>query len=91
MTITFRSYIKFTDFLAGVSSVVSSVLVIIACVMVKYNSIRGMNNMIKILYSTQEINHIKLLTNDLKNSILKLKRSKQIKVIGILILVRERF
>ena len=91
MTITVRSYIKFTDFLAGVSSVVSSVLVIIACVMVKYNKIRGMNNMIKNLYSTQEINHIKLLTNDLKNSILKLKRSKQIKVIGILILVRERF
>ena len=81
---------KFTDFLAGVSSIISYVLVIIACVMVKYNTISGMNNMIENLYSQQEINHIKLLTNDLKQTILKIKRSKTIKVIIILILEEER-
>ncbi len=69
MTITFRSYPKFTDFLAGLTSILSSGLMLIAIFMVHFNSVQGFNEMVESLYSHESLKNINIFNRDLKDTI----------------------
>ena len=46
MRLTFRSYKKFSILIAEITSILSNILLIITIIMIRYNSVQGMNNMI---------------------------------------------
>ena len=68
VTLTLRSYQKFTDVLAAVSSMLSTSLIVIAIFMNHYNSVQGKNNMIQSLYTHEGINKIKNFSIDLNET-----------------------
>ncbi len=80
MTITLRSYPKFTNFLAGLTSILSSGLMVIAIFMVHFNSVQGFNEMVESLYSHESIKNINVFNRDLKDTIQYHKHSSDSKV-----------
>jgi hypothetical protein len=79
-TITMRSYTKFTDFFAGLTSIMSTVLMAIAIFMVHFNSVEGFNEMVESFYSHDSIKNISFFNRDLKECIQKYKLELSLKV-----------
>ena len=63
---TQRNYKKFASFLAEITSILSNLLMIFAIILMKYNSVQGMNNMILSLYTHESIQNLKFFKDDLK-------------------------
>ena len=80
MTITMRSYPKFTDFLAGLTSILSTGLMVIAIVIVHFNSVQGFNEMVESLYSHESIKNFRIFNKDLKETINNHKLNSNLKV-----------
>ena len=78
VTLTLRSYQKFTDVLAAVSSMLSTSLIVIAIFMNHYNSVQGKNNMIQSLYTHEGINKIKNFSIDLNETMKKRLLNKNV-------------
>ena len=76
-----RSYQKFTAFLAGVTAILSNVLLIFALVMIQYNSIQGTNNMIKSMFTFESIKNMKYFNIDLKEVLKKQNSSLNVNLI----------
>ena len=68
-TITLRTYPKFTDFLAGLLSILSTGLMCVAIFMVHFNSIQGFNQMVQSLYTIESIKNMRRFTKDIKETI----------------------
>ena len=67
--LTLRSFPKFTDFLAGLSSLLSSGLMVLAIFMVKYSNNQGNNDMLQGLYSYDSVKNMLLFQNDINDTI----------------------
>jgi hypothetical protein len=82
LTITMRSYPKFTDFMAGLTSILSSGLMIIAIFMVHFNSVQGFNEMVESMYSFESIKNIRVFNKDLKEVINnhRIKNEQKVKI-----------
>ena len=84
---TLRSFPKFTDFFAGLSSILSSGLMFLAIFMIKYSNIQGKNGMLQDLYSYESVKNMLLFQNDINDTISnfnKTGRSPKVKVNFIL-------
>jgi len=68
-TITLRSYPKFTEFFAALTSIISTGLMVIAIFMVHFNSVEGFNKMVESFYTHDSIKNISLFNRDLKDCI----------------------
>ena len=64
MRLTFRSYKKFSILIAEITSILSNILLIITIIMIRYNSVQGMNNMIMSIFSNESIKNLKLFKQD---------------------------
>ncbi len=80
-TITMRSYTKFTDFFAGLTSIMSTVLMAITIFMVHLNSVEGFNEMVESFYSHDSIKNISFFNRDLKECIYSFNTKINIQVI----------
>ena len=69
MTIKRRSYQKFNEILAAVSSMISTGLLFLSIIMNHYNTAQGKNKMIKSLYRNEGIQNIKSFSIDLNETI----------------------
>ena len=83
MTVIFRSYPKFTEVLAGVSSMLSTGLIVLSIFMNNYNSIQGKNNMVKSLYTNEGLQNIKNFSVDLNETMKELLTNKNVFLIKI--------
>ena len=92
LSVTMRSYKKFSIFLAEVSSILSTLLMILSAIMTKYDLIQGKNNIVKFFFSDDSINNLRSIKCEL-DSILNKKEiqinskkntdlSKKIKIIS---------
>ena len=64
LRVTYRSYKKFAFFVAEVTSILSNLLMICTIIMIKYNSIRGQNKMIKSMFTHNSIKNLKSFKDD---------------------------
>ena len=87
MTTTLRSYQKFTDVLAGVSSLLSTGMIFLSIFMNHYNTVQGKNNMVQSLYTNEGMHNIKSFSIDLNEIINGPSNVKNVISIYLLILL----